>query len=404
MKSSMDNKDQSYQNFHKICVVGGGITGAIMVLLLKNSNMFKLSDIGWIKPNLKSKYDFRTTFYNETSLQLLNNLNILKKLKRNDYTSVKRIKVFGPNHVSPLEWDYFGTKKKFGAVIKNDIVLNIIEEQLKNIKQYDSFVNNTKCNEFERTLYLENKIFINTHLVLSADGKNSYLRKLLSVKAINKNTKHIAISGFLEQSKNHNSTAIQAFTNIGPIGILPYENKNLVNFVQSIEKVEYKKLLSKENPEYFICNELNKFFSNDDLNFNPLKKINKVENKLSFWDLDLNLVLNPTSSRAILIGDAAHSIHPLAGQGLNLSLRDCVAALKAIENSLKFGNDLGDKTILKLYKSERLPKTISITAFTDFMFFGFTSTSKKTQSLFTKVMENLNKTNLKNIFRDLASI
>ncbi len=400
----MNNKDLSYQNFHKICVVGGGITGAIMVLLLKNSNMFKLSDIGWIKPNFKSKNDFRTTFYNETSLKLLNNLNILKKLKRNDYTSVKSIKVFGPNHSSPLEWDYFDTKKNFGAVIKNDVVLNIIEEQLKDIKQYNSFVNNTKCNKFERTLYLENKIFINSHLVLSADGKNSYLRKLLSVKTINKNINHIAISGFLELSKNHNSTAIQAFTNIGPIGILPYENKNIVNFVQSIEKVECKKLLSKENPEYFICNELNKFFSNNDLNFSPLKKINKIENKLSYWDLDLNLVLNPTSSRAILIGDAAHSIHPLAGQGLNLSLRDCVAALKAIENSLKFGNDLGDKSILKLYKSDRLAKTISMTAFTDFMFFGFTSTSKKTQSLFTKVMENLNKTNLKNIFRDLASI
>ena len=263
-----------------------------MVLLLKNSNMFKLNEIGWIKPKLKSKYDFRTTFYNETSLELLNNLNILKKLKKNDYTSVKNIKVFGPNHSSPLEWDYFDTKRELGAVIKNDIVLNIIEDRLKDIKQYDSFVNNTKCNEFERTLYLENKTFINTHLVLSADGKNSYLRKLLSVKTINKNTKHIAISGFLKQSKNHNSTAIQAFTNIGPIGILPYENKNLVNFVQSIEKVECKKILSKENPEYFICNELNKFFSHIDLNFSPIKKINKIENKLSFWDLNLNLVLN----------------------------------------------------------------------------------------------------------------
>ncbi len=124
---------------------------------------------------------------------------------------------------------------------------------------------------------------------------------------------------------------------------------------------------------------------------------------MSYWDLDLNLVINPTSSRAILIGDAAHSIHPLAGQGLNLSLRDCVSALKAIENCLKFGNDLGDKSILQLYKSERLPKTISMTAFTDFIFFGFTSTSNNTQLLFTKGMEKLNKTNLKNIFRDLAS-
>ncbi len=400
----MTIKYLSQENFHKICVVGGGITGAVMVLLLKNSNMFKLNEIGWIKPKLKSKYDFRTTFYNETSLKLLNNLNILKRLKKNDYTSVKNIKVFGPNHSSPLEWDFFDTNRELGAVIKNDIVLNIIEDKLKDIKQYDSFVNNTESKEFERTLYLENKTFINTHLVLSADGKNSYLRKLLSVKTIKKNTKHIAISGFLKQSKNHNSTAIQAFTNIGPIGILPYENKNLVNFVQSIEKVECKKILSKENPEYFICNELNKFFSHIDLNFSPVNKINKIKNKLSFWDLDLNLVLNPTSSRAILIGDAAHSIHPLAGQGLNLSLRDCSSALNAIENCLKFGNDLGDESILEFYKRERLPKNISMTAFTDLMFFGFTSTSNKTKSILTKGMENLNKTNLKNIFRDLASI
>ena len=394
----------SQENFHKICVVGAGITGAMMVLLLKNSKMFKLNDIGWIKPSLKLRDDFRTTFYNKTSLELLNNLNVLNKLKKNDYTPVKNIKVFGPNYSSPLKWEYSDTKREFGAVIKNDIILKILEEELKDIKQYDSFVNNTKCNQFERTLYLENKTFINTHLVLSADGKNSYLRKLLSIDTINKKTKHIAVSGFLKQSKNHNLTAIQAFTNIGPIGILPYENKNLVNFVQSIEKVEYEKILSKENPEVFICNELNKFFSHINLSFSTIKKINKIENKLSYWDLNLNLVLNPTSSRAILIGDAAHSIHPLAGQGLNLSLRDCVAALKAIKNCLKFGNDLGDQSILKLYKSERLPKNISMTAFTDFMFLGFTSTSKKTQSLLTKGMENLNKTDFKNIFRDLASI
>ena len=400
----MTSKTLSKENFHKICVVGGGITGAIMVLLLKNSNMFKLSDIGWVKPKLKSQNDFRTTFYNETSLELLNNLNVFKKLKKVDYTSVKNIKVFGPNYSSPLEWNYLNTKRKFGAVIKNDVVLKIIEEQLKDIKQYDSFVNNTRCNDFERTLYLENKKFIKTHLVLSADGKNSYLRKLLSIKTLNKNSKHIAISGFLEQSKNHNSVAIQAFTNIGPIGILPYENKNLVNFVLSIEKIKFNNLLSKDNPEYFICNELNKFFTHIDLNYRPIKKINNIENKLSYWDLNLNLVLNPTSSRAVLIGDAAHSIHPLAGQGLNLSLRDCVSALKAIENCLNFGNDLGDKSILKLYKSERLPKTISMTVFTDLMFYGFTETSNKTQTLLTNGMKNLNKTNLKNIFRDLASI
>ena len=87
-----------------------------------------------------------------------------------------------------------------------------------------------------------------------------------------------------------------------------------------------------------------------------------------------------------------------------MTVSNIVSALNAIENCLKFGNDLGDESILDFYKREILAKNISMTAFTDLMFFGFTSTSNKTQSLLTKGMENLNKTNLKNIFRDLASI
>ena len=73
-----------------------------------------------------------------------------------------------------------------------------------------------------------------------------------------------------------------------------------------------------------------------------------------------------------MIGDAAHSIHPLAGQGLNLALRDCSSVIKSLENNLKFGNDLGDTSILNFYKEDRLPKTIAMTAITDFLFYGFT--------------------------------
>ncbi len=400
----MNIKDYENKTFHKICVVGGGITGAIMVLLLKKSNIFKLSEIGWIKPNSKSYEDLRTTFYNKTSLELLKNLNVFKKIKKNDLTTVKKIKVFGNKNALPLVWDYKDPNSKLGAVIKNNIVLNALEKQLKDITKYDSFVNNTKCNKFERTLYLENKTSINTHLVISADGKNSHLRELLSINTIKKNSNHIAVSGFLKQSKCNNSTAIQAFTDLGPIGILPYENENIVNFVLSIDEMKFKKILSDKNPEKFLCNKLNNFFSHINLHFSPVKKLNGIQNKLSYWNLNLNFIINPTSLRTILIGDAAHSIHPLAGQGLNLSLRDCISSLDAIRNCLKFGNDLGDETLLEYYKKERIPKTIAMTAFTDFMFLGFTSTSNKTQTLLTKGMENLNKTNLKNIFRDLASI
>ena len=149
---------------------------------------------------------------------------------------------------------------------------------------------------------------------------------------------------------------------------------------------------------------MNSFFSNVDLKFQPLKKVNQINNKLSSWKLDLNFIFNPTAYRTILIGDAAHSIHPLAGQGFNLALRDCSSVIKSLKNNLRFGHDLGDNSILNFYRNDRLPKTLAMTTITDFLFYGFTSKSNKTQSFLTKGMETLNKSNLKNIFRYIASV
>ena len=193
MKSAEITKKSSQEFFHKICVVGGGLTGAIMSLLLKNSNLFKSHEIGWIKPKIADSDDIRTTFYNKKSLELLESLGLLKNLSKKDYTFINKIQVFGMNNSSPLEWDYSGSKLNFGAVIKNNIILKSVTEQLNDIKQYESLVTNTHHDDFERTLYLNDKVLIKTHMVLSADGKNSNLRKLLSIKTMKKKVDHIAI-------------------------------------------------------------------------------------------------------------------------------------------------------------------------------------------------------------------
>jgi len=171
-----------------------------------------------------------------------------------------------------LIWDSSNKDKNFGAVVKNKVMLDSIFSKLNDIKKYENFVTNTTCDNFERTLYLNDKHYVKTNLVLCADGKNSQLRKLLLIKTILKKTGHIAISGFLEQSKDHEFTATQAFTKLGPIGLLPFENKNKINFVLSVEETIYKNISSKNNPEQYICEKLENFFSNLNLNFKPIKK------------------------------------------------------------------------------------------------------------------------------------
>jgi len=403
MRSPKNRKKVCQEYFHKICVMGGGLTGAIMVLLLKQSKLFKKNEIAWIKPKEKKHTDFRTTFYNSASIELLKDLHLIDNLDFDDYSTVNQIEVFGAKRSSPLIWNNSSSNSPLGIVVKNEIILNALDKLLNDIPNYDGTVTNTDINEYERTLYLDNKKSIKTHLVLSADGKSSYMRKLLSIKTIEKNTKHIAVSGFLKQSKKHGSKAIQAFTELGPIGILPFENENIINFVQSIEKNKLNSIMSQKEPEKYLCQNLNDFFSHTELSFMPLNKIKNTENKLSVWDLGLNLVVNPTAKRTILIGDAAHSIHPLAGQGFNLALRDCLSVIKAIKNSVEFGNDLGDKAVLEFYKSDRLPHTLSMTAFTDFLFYGFTSNSAKTKSFLSKGMKNLNKSKFKDFFKVFAS-
>jgi ubiquinone biosynthesis UbiH/UbiF/VisC/COQ6 family hydroxylase len=403
MKSLTNKQPISKEHFYKICIVGGGMTGAIMALLLKKSKLFDNNEIAWVVPKIKLENDLRTTFYNQKSIQLLKKLHVWNTLKLNDYTNIKKIEVFAQKDTPSLFWDNSIKGDRFGAVVKNNVMLTSILEKLNGIKQYEAFVTNSSCDNFERTLYLNNKQSIKTHLVLSADGKNSQLRKLLSIKTILKKTRHIAVSGFLKQSRDHKFTAIQAFTDLGPIGLLPFGNKGVINFVLSVQENRYNDILLKDNPEQYICEKLNAFFSSFNLNFNPIKKMGNINNKISSWPLDLNFIINPTANRAILIGDAAHSLHPLAGQGLNLAMRDCVSVINSIKESMKLGNDLGDYSILNSYKRDRLSKTIAMTAITDFLFYGFTSNSNIAQTLLSKGMETLNKSNLKNIFSELAA-
>lgn len=401
MKTAIEKQIVPNDYFHKISVIGGGLTGTFMMLLLKKSNLFNIHDLAWIKPKNNINTDLRTSFYNSKNLKLLKELNVLQNISEKNITLVKEIHVFGQNTVSPLIWKP-SQNGIMGAIIQNNKILNLLNNQLKNIITYDSLVNNTKYDDFERHLYLKNKTCVRTNLVLSADGNNSNLRKLSSINTISKNTNHIAISGFLRQSKKHDFIAKQVFSKLGPIGLLPHSKQDIVNFVLSVNKNKAQKILASPNPENFICHELNNFFIDLNLTFSPLEQVENNNYKLSEWPLNLNLILNPTANRMILLGDAAHSIHPLAGQGLNLSIEDCVSSINAIKNNIKFGSDLGDLNVMEYYKKERLPNTLAMTAITDFLFYGFTSDSEYLQSVLSKGMKEINKSSFKKFFKKIA--
>ena len=121
------------------------------------------------------------------------------------------------------------------------------------------------------------------------------------------------------------------------------------------------------------------------------------------WPLKLIHVPNPTGPRLVLIGDSAHSIHPLAGQGFNLSLEDCFDMLDILKSSQKKGKDFGDPYNLVQYNYKRAIRTKLITLSTSSIFYSFTNESKFIKKILSFGMEKLENTNVKNIFKLIAN-
>ena len=141
---------------------------------------------------------------------------------------------------------------------------------------------------------------------------NSPLRTLSNIKFFRHNLNHVAFNGYLNTNIPSNDTARQAFLKEGPVGLLPIKNKtNKINFVWSVNKEFAKKFNLKEKILNFLIHQLNQFYKKHNIIFSN-NIISKIYSKTYNWPLELIYVPTPINNRIVLIGDAAHAIHPLS--------------------------------------------------------------------------------------------
>ena len=385
-----------------ITVVGGGLTGSLMVYLLLSSKNISKSKICWIKPEEKKIHDDRVSFYNFKNFEKLLERGFLNNLSCNEITQIKEIHVLNEKQQKPLIWKH---PNSMGYIIKNKIVQKKLLKNVKNVKIFNSFVIKSISDEFNRTVTLEDGTVISSNLIIAADGNNSKLRNISSIKYFSHQLNHVAITGYLELNNSNQNIARQAFLKEGPIGLLPVGSKqNYLNYVWSIKENFADKILKQKNCSLIISNKLNKFYKRHNLIFSPVKDLTK-KNLLPIykWPLQLTYVPKPISQRLILIGDAAHSIHPLAGQGFNLALEDCLEVLTILEKSMLIGKDFGHHDNQSLYVNNRDLRVKLMTISTTSLFYTFTKQSGLFKEKLSKSMEYLGEKSIKNIFVKIAN-
>lgn len=236
----------------------------------------------------------------------------------------------------------------FGLMIDEAVLINLLYRRLleSNITIYETLEEiDIATGEFFAEIK-SNKTRIHTPLIVAADGKYSTIRTKLGVETKEYDYNQTAIVIDIRHSDwPHMGVAVEKFTPNGPFAILPkHEENGTTSSLVWVEKGQFNNLdwLSKDELERFILRKLDGYLGNIELISKPLTyNIKLLQSSIRF------------QGRVLFVGDAAQGIHPIAGQGFNLGLRDIVALIKVINNDMEIGLDYGSHDSLDKYSKSR---------------------------------------------------
>ena len=196
-------------------------------------------------------------------------------------------------------------------------------------------------------------------LLIAAEGRNSPTREAAGIRVARWKYDHAAIVSVLEHDMPHEDIAYEIFYPAGPFALLPmtdHGNKHRSAIVWSVGNEDAPGLLSLSDQDFAAEAEV--------AMGGFLGKVT-VAAPRSSYPLGFHHAARITDQRLALVGDAAHAIHPIAGQGLNLGFRDVAALAQVLVEAARLGLDLGDSTVLDRYQRWRSLDTMMVAAATD---------------------------------------
>ena len=308
-----------------ICIIGDGLSS---LTLAKNLINKKINVSLYYKNIKRKKSPSRTIGVSNNNLNFFNS-NILQ-LKKNMAWGVKEIEIFSDKKIDEKIMNFKKDKKYLFHIFKNHVVQKYLEESLKKSKLFQKI-------KIEKNLFYSNILKEKKYdLIINCESKNKISKNLFSLK-IDKNYNSTSYITILKHKKTENTKAVQIFTKNGPIAFLPISKNetsvvfSINNNCEKIKESEIKYLINKYNKKYKIES------------FTKIEKYNlKFLHSRKYYHKNI-----------IAFGEVIHKVHPLAGQGFNIVLRDIKTLSQIIQEKIELGLPIDTSVCKKFEKSTR---------------------------------------------------
>jgi ubiquinone biosynthesis UbiH/UbiF/VisC/COQ6 family hydroxylase len=337
-----------------VVIIGGGMVGLGLACALNGHELKVLVlERREAEPRYSLGRDCRVSAIVAGNVEVLQGLGVWPYVT--DAEPIRGMRIWDDQHVGSIRFDAAEIgQQALGYIVENSRLQAAMQQVLaasENVEiRCPVEVEQVRWGVEAAEVRLHGGQPITTPLVVGADGGHSWLRRHMGIGVQARDYRQQGIVSTIRPEQAHRGMAFQRFLPTGPLALLPLSD-DLCSIVWSAEDAEAERLMAL--PDAAFAEELY-------LSFGPLLgRITEVGERAAF-PLRMQLAAHLVRPRLALVGDAAHTIHPLAGLGVNLGLRDAMVLAQEIVDASRFREDWGDLTVLERYLKTRLPDLMSV--------------------------------------------
>lgn len=349
-------QNNSVKTDFDIAIVGGHLVGSLLACALADSGfqvaLIDRQDAKYVKTidsnSQAEHFDLRVFAINVASQRILQNLGLWESIEADRVFPYYAMHVWDAAGFGKINFDCSDIAATvLGHIIEDRVLCQAVRQQISSLSNVSS-INGANLKAMNSSVHqvnlqLSNGRHLSAKLLVGADGIHSSVRQFANITAVSGSYSQTAIVATVRVEKSHQYTAWQRFLPTGPLAFLPL-SENLCSIVWSLDDEMSQDYLSLSDSEFEQI--LTSAFE---------AKLGQVSLHSERRSFPLNYLYSKRYClpRIVLVGDAAHAIHPLAGQGLNLGLLDIAVLADELKQAAKSVIDPGRLTILRRYERKR---------------------------------------------------